>query len=97
MHSANKQLSLEKFFSDWTDPDIGMYYVFCLLGFAEHDTNYQSFRDYKGIFASKDPFGDELYFFLENLVKIGMLEKNDDCQYRWNSGYSARWYTFDKS
>lgn len=85
-------LTIQKLFKDWVDPDIGVYYLACLLGVMKYDETYDVFRKNKGVFAAKTTFSDMLYPWLEGLVEIGMLETNEDYMYRWNSSFTAYWY-----
>lgn len=84
-------MTLKDLLEDWTEFDIAMYYLACILGIIEYDEKFNSYRKTKAIYWSKNPLGDSLYEMLETLVKRGILERNDD-GYRWNKSYTYKNY-----
>lgn len=80
-------MTLKDLLKDWTDFDIAEYYLACSLGIVKFDDNFGEFRKTKGIYNTKNPLGDSLYEFLETLVKLGILERNESKGYRWNTNF----------
>lgn len=85
---VKRLLTIEDLFSDWTDFDVGEYYIACLLGLVEYSEDYKIFRTTKGIYNTKNKHGDMLYRFLEELVHADVLKFDVNLgQYRWNDRY----------
>ncbi len=76
--------TIRELFQDWQDFDVAEYYFCCLLGLVEYDESFDAFRENKGVFCTKNRMSDVLFDTLESLVALGILEKNDDIQYRYN-------------
>ena len=81
--------SLQERLADWHDWDGAAYELGACLGFwpdfgAPH--NEDCWHGVKGIMWSANPLGEGLLQFLESLVVVGMLERQDD-QFRWNPNY----------
>lgn len=84
--------SIQELFNDWIEPDVAEYYLACLLGVMEYDDKWINYSEAKGIFMTKNKFGDMLYEMLEKMAKTGLLEKDeDDYQYRWNKSLNEYW------
>ena len=81
---------MKELLKDWTDFDIAGYYLACSLGIVKYDETFDEFRRTKSIYASGNPLGNSLYETLETLVKLGILETNDD-GYRWNKNFKGYW------
>jgi hypothetical protein len=84
-------LRIDELLKNWEDPDIAEYYLACLLGLTKYDTTYDEFRRTKGLYWTKNDVGDSLFEFLERLVALKVLEKDEDSRYRWNSDFDAYW------
>lgn len=85
--------SLQERLTDWVEWDGAAYQLGACLGFWPEFGGPVSYgadpwNGVKGIMWSSE--GDELYNFLEGLVKMGVLEKRDepDIAYRWNKNHS---------
>ena len=76
-------MTLREKLHDWTDWDGAQFALAVTLGIVED--GHESWIANKGIFWSANPEGDRLYQLLQDLVKMGFLEKHDepDDQYRW--------------
>ena len=88
--------SLKERFGDWLDWDAAAYQLGACLGFwpefgAPGDATgpFDAWHGFKGVMWSSA--GDELYFILDNLVNMGLLETRDepDVAYRWNPNYKG--------
>jgi hypothetical protein len=84
-------MTAKELFADWQDPDFAEYYLACLLGVMDFDPTWDTFRKNKGVFSTGNKVGDALFDMLEQMVTAGMLEKNDDLQYRWNASFKGYW------
>jgi hypothetical protein len=78
--------TFEELLGDWTDFDIAQYYLACSLGMMKYDESFGEFRKNKGVFRTRNELADFFNETLENLVKLNVLERNDD-GYRWNKSY----------
>ena len=93
----NIDITITELFDDWTEPDLGEYYVACLLGVMEYDADLDKmFSKAKGVFRTKNKVGDALFHILEELVEAGFLLKNEECQYRCNKSFKGFWESHDK-
>lgn len=90
--TGNTRPNLEQLFADWTEPDDGMYYLLCLLGLVQYKSDLCNFKHFKSLLHSKNSTSDMLYKWLEDLVGLGMLEKQDDWAYRWNKDFSSPYF-----
>ena len=89
--------SLQERLTDWLYWDEAAYQLGACLGFwpefgappAVEGQENDPWHGTKGIMWSSD--GDELYLFLEGLVKMGYLERKDepDVMYRWNPNFKG--------
>ena len=78
-------MTLKDMLSDWHDWDGAEFAVAVSLGIMED--GYESYQKNKGTFWTANPLGDSLYQILQELVKMGLVEKRDepDDQYRWKA------------
>ena len=53
---------------------------------------YEEFQRVKAVFNTRNPVGDMLFKLSEQMVASGMLEKNDETQYRWKGSFAGYWY-----
>ena len=65
---------------DWRDFDGAEYHLARCLGIIDTTTDFQ---DVKHLFWTDNSVGNLLYSILENLTRAGMVETNDDQQFRW--------------
>ncbi len=80
--------SIKELFSEWTDFDIGEYYLACMFGLVEYTEDYSTFRETKAIYNMKNSVGEALCGMLEELVNGGILIYDADlCQYKWNDSF----------
>lgn len=85
-------LKLSELLSDWTEPDVAEYYLACVIGIMDYESEKTRFQvELKGVFWTKNRVSDALYQMLESMVVAGMLEKNEDWDYRWNSSFKGYW------
>jgi hypothetical protein len=72
--------------ADWNDWDGASYSLAISLGIMDKaKTPYMSAA--KHVFWSDNPLGNMLHQTLEELVKLGFVEKNEEDQYRWNKEF----------
>jgi hypothetical protein len=64
-------MEIKELFAIWVEPDIAAYYLGCLLGIMEYDTEFDNYRKFKGILNSKNPVCDMLFEMLDKMVAIG--------------------------
>ena len=84
--------TIQELLNDWTDVDVALYYVACLLDLMEYDEEFDNFRKSKGVFWGANPFGEMLYETVEKMTEIGILEKDEEeDRYRWNKSFRADW------
>lgn len=71
---------------DWVDFDGAAYELGVVLGVFEETPpgGFWLRHAPKWVFWTDNSLGNTLHEMLEQLVGIGMLEKNDEDQYRWN-------------
>ena len=79
--------SLQDAFSEWTEPDMALFKISCLLGLMGRDEASSSFGQVMGFLNANTEFGTTMFEILERLVKGGILESNAYTQYRWNSSF----------
>ncbi len=84
--------SLRHSLREWTEIDVAAFHAGVALGIIpplSDEKEIYNFGDKKWIFWTENPLGSLLFDLLENLVKLGILEKHktDDQLYRWNSGF----------
>lgn len=68
----------------WHDPDTPMADLAVLLGLME-DGDYLK---YKWVFWSNNPVGNALHKCVQVLAEAGVLEENDEGEYRWNPAFA---------
>jgi len=84
-------MKIGELFLNWVDFDVAEYYLACLIGLVRYDDSWDEFRRTKGVYNTKNEVGDMLYLFLEKLVEVELLEKDEIKGYRWNKDYDAYW------
>lgn len=84
-------MTLRDRLADWTDFDGAAYELGVVLGLfpKEFGVDGDLWHGTKGIFWSANPLGDALSEVLESLCRAGVLEKDEDHRYRWNSAYEV--------
>ena len=72
---------------DWKGIDEAAHLLAMCMGLVPDGTH---IFDYKWVYWNNNPLGTMLVNILDQLVRIGVLEKRDepDIQYRWSSNYS---------
>ncbi len=80
---------LRELLDNWTDADVAGYYLACSLGLMEYDPSFGVFRDLKGVFSTNNVVGNALFKMLDIMVEGGLLEMNDEFQYRWAASFNA--------
>lgn len=82
----NDITTLKEYLKEWTDLETAGYDLGYCLGLLTEDMDY---RDAKFLFWSSNPVGDTLIGFLDELVKLGVLEfkDEDDHLYKWNEKF----------
>ena len=81
--------TLKHHLADWTDCDRAEYELAVCLGLMTPDTPFATRA--KHVFWSDNQVGNALHAILNQLVEIGVLQMNDDLQYRWNSTFKGSW------
>lgn len=89
----HSKIDIRSLFTDWVEPDVSCYYMACLLGMLIYSDDQAEWRNVKGIFNTNNPISTATFHLLECLVSEGLLESNEDTQYRWNRDYEKhlRW------
>ena len=70
--------TLKEFLTDWQDFDYAQNHLGVILGLWPEEGP-------KWIFWSRNDMGERLMGMLEIMVIGGILEQNDDMQFRWKS------------
>ena len=83
MHITN----LKDAFNEWTEPDLALYKIACLLGLMG-DEGSASYHEVMGFLNANTKFGTTMFEVLERLVEGGILESNEYSQYRWNNSWT---------
>ncbi len=55
----------------------------------EYGSDFEIFRKHKGTFWTKNKISDSLVGMVEQMVEGGMLEKNEEGQFRWNKSFTV--------
>ena len=76
---------------DWSDFDGAQHAVAVCLGLMPNDWSWVLKKKVKGVFWTQNEVSDLLYGVLEGLVGLGVLEKNDDDQFRYNTQFVPPW------
>ena len=87
MVDMDDRLDIRKLFRDWVEPEIAHYYLACLIGIMVLDESKEGWFRVRGVFNTNNPVSTCLFQMLEQAVAGGMLEENDDFQYRWNPAF----------
>ena len=85
--------SLKDFLENWAEPEEAMGYLGCLLGFIEYEGDAAIYvtKTKINILYSNNQVSTMLFEMLEQMVKVGFLEKDDDWAYRWNKSFKGFW------
>ena len=67
--------NLRELLPAWTDIDLAAHELAKVLGLVPADS---SMANHKWLYWSNNPLGNELYYFLDKLVDLGVLEKRDE-------------------
>lgn len=81
---------LRDLLSDWSDFDVAQHALGICLGFMPDDSEFLTLRG-KWIFWSANPMGATLGRLLHDLVTVGVLEENEDGQFRYNASFRPPW------
>jgi hypothetical protein len=76
--------SLRTIFYYWLDYDAACFELAVLLGIEPFDAQ---FTDNKHLWCTENPINDMLANLLESMVKLGVLLKNEDIQFRFNQDF----------
>jgi len=79
-------MTLAEAFRDWLDFDGAEFELAKCLGLMP-DVPWHPV-EHKHLFWTNNVFGTGLYTMLEELVTMGVLEQNDNQQFRWNVSFS---------
>ena len=96
MNRMKNQLDIRKLFADWVEPEDAHYYLACLLGIMGHDESQEAWMRVNSVFYTNNPVGNCLFDMLRQAVAGGMLETNDDEQFRWNKSFDDLIYWENK-
>lgn len=85
--------SFKEYFENWVEPDEAMGYLGCLLGFINYEGDaYEYVKKTKiSPLHSNNQVSTMLFEMLEQMVKVGFLEKDDNWAYRWNKSFKGFW------
>jgi hypothetical protein len=81
-------VTLKERLKDWTDFDGASYELGVVLGiFKDFRTEGGSWLDHadKAIFWSRNDLGTALMKMLEEMASAGILDSNEDTQFRWHN------------
>ena len=81
---------LKELLKDWTDFDGAEYAIAVSLGLMPNDWHWV-LQNAKWVLWSNNPLGNMLSQMLIALVEQGVLEENDEQQFRYNSGFIPPW------
>jgi hypothetical protein len=86
-------MTIKELFDNWVQPDVAEYYLACLLGIMEYDESIPDFYPAKvgGVFNTHNKIETMLFKMLEAMVKGGILETQEDGDYRWNKSFKGYW------
>lgn len=76
-----RRQTLKEALQSWQDPDGAAFDLGVCLGLWEDSQ--AAFLANKGVFWADNALGNCLTAMLDQLVAVGLLERNDDDQYRW--------------
>jgi hypothetical protein len=79
---------LKDLLADWADFDAAEYYLAVSLGLMADEPG--PLR-HKWVFWSNNPTGEMLGRWLRDLVALGVLQENDDQQFRFSPDYVPPW------
>ncbi|HMT07676.1 MAG TPA: hypothetical protein PKA82_06700 [Pyrinomonadaceae bacterium] len=74
-------------FANWVEPDLAMHHIASLLGIIPFGDRQDAWADVKGLYNTNNPVSQSLYNLLEEATRSGVLEKNDEYQYRWSQDF----------
>lgn len=78
---------------DWTDIDWAAYKIGQSIGLFPDPAEPLDFQvKYKHVFWSRNRLGDALYAFINELVLLGIMDRNEDNQVRWVKHYEPEPY-----
>ena len=82
-------MTFQEKLKDWTDFDGAAYELGVALSiFKDFREEGGMWLDHapKWVFWTNNPLGNSLCEMLEEMVSVGILEKNDESQFRWVDG-----------
>ncbi len=83
--------TIQELFDDWVEPDKSIYYLALLLDLMNDDNSTASYHDVMGFVNDNTEFTRTMFDLLERMVAGGILESNEDSQYRWNKSFKKFW------
>ena len=90
--------TLQELFNQWLEPDVAEYYLACSMGLMKYEESFDEFRRVKGVFNTKNKYGDLFFEMLQQMSAAGILEKDsEDYQFRWNKSFDEYWFTPQES
>ncbi len=92
---SNKSvMKIEDLFNDWVDGDHATYYIACILGLIEFDSDLRVvFWENKGLFNTKNKLSTMLFHIIEELLEVGILEESEQGLYRYNKTFIFEYKT----
>lgn len=86
--SGSMMITLRERLANWTDLDVANYHVAIVIGLIPELDNMQSFRIFKWMTNSHNPYGTLLQSIINDMVKAGCLVYDDEgLQITWNDRY----------
>ena len=87
---------LKELLQDWTDFDRAQHALAVCLGLMPDDWEWV-LQNAKWVFWSSNPTGEILGDLLNDLVDLGVVEKDEDGRFRYSRRFVAPWETPSQS
>lgn len=87
--SERHAATLREALREWTDFDGAEHALALCLGLMSPGISFAT--DAKHVYWTNNPVGNVLSEILQELTRVGILELNDDLQYRWNPSFRGTW------
>ena len=84
-----KFVTLKESLAEWQDFDTAQHALAICVGLMSPNMD---FHRAKHVFWSANPIGEALHYILQELIKVGVLEHDDEeGKYRWNQAFKGTW------
>ncbi|ENK2263919.1 hypothetical protein ACXHQ0_19135 [Vibrio antiquarius] len=79
---------------NWTDIDGAQHFIGRALGIIKEDDSFS--KDVKWVYWGNNDIGTMLWLFLEYMVEVGYLLKNEEDQFKVNPNFDLSSYATNK-